>query len=393
MTSTYDIAVIGGGVMGLGLAGELAGRGMDVVLLEKEDVGREASYASGGMIAPFMELETRESELLSFGRKSLEMYKPFINRLEEETGEEVGLSSRGTLYVARHDDQQTEVEQLHEFQRRLGVETNKLDPVECRRKEPLLSSEIGVGLFGPREMWVNNRRLTLALLLRCRRRGVDVRTHEPVVDLKYGHSRRIKQCRTSRGTIEADQYINAAGAWSSALPGLSEGDRVPVRPVKGQAVAVQLTDDFLPQFIIRTPDVYCVPHPPERMVLGATSEERGFDQRVTAGAVLELIHDAAEVLPGVLDQPLLETWAGFRPASRDNRPVLGPAPSAENLWYATGHYRSGVLLLPVTVQLLADYMESGCRPEALESFRPDRFVPGPDNKASTPGKGGVAGSC
>lgn len=365
------LVVIGGGLIGLGVAGSWAAD-HDVILLEKGTCGREASHAAAGMLGPVMEVEFNEPEQLRLNKRSHELYPDFVRRLEDETGVDTGFRTEGTYFVAVDPPEQEDLERLWKYQKRMDLDVEKVDVATCREDEPRLSNYISRAMFTESDFQVDNRKLVEALKTRCQRRGVTIREQEPVRRLHY-EGDRVASVETERDRYTADYFLLAAGAWSARIEGLRDQDRMPVRPVKGQALSVQLSDPPEVRHVIRSPEVYCVPKDDGRMVIGATMEEEGFDGRVTAGAVLDLLHKAYELLPFVYEQELLETWAGFRPASRDSLPILGPGRATENLVFATGHYRNGVLLTPITIQLLSSWLDQKDIPELMEPFLPGRF--------------------
>lgn len=366
-----SIVVIGGGCIGLGVAGELA-ESHEVILLEKDTCGRGASYAAAGMIAPVMEAEFGEEKLLELGLQSLELYPKFVDELEREVNRTVDFRTQGTLGVAFDQAGESDLKRQVNFLQEKGLPVEHLSVEEARELEPRLSSYLNYTVKISSERQVDNRKLVDALLERCRRRGVTIREHEAVEKITY-RKNRIEGVITSEKTYKPDLTIVCAGAYSAKIPGLRELDQPPIRPVKGQAVGLKLGSPPEVQHVVRSPDVYCVPKSEGRLVVGGTMEEEGFDRRVTAGAVLELLHEAYEVLPFLYEKELLESWAGLRPASRDSLPVLGPSPTTENLGFATGHYRNGILLTPVTIQLIKEWVESSTPPEPMKPFLPERF--------------------
>lgn len=369
-----DVAVIGGGCIGLGLAARLAEEYESVVLFDRDYPGLEATGAAGGMLAPIMELEFDEFELLELGRASLDQFPAYVRELESTTEMDVGLREWGTLFVALYERQVEELERLYEYQQRLGLEVEKLPAGRLLDQAPELSEQVVEGLRITDEKHVDNRKFSAALRVLCRQRNVRIHSNDPVVELNYDGAGRIDRIVSNFSEVRPERVVVAAGAWSGQLPGLKEADQLPVRPVKGQAAAVQLTPDFVPGSIIQTPEVYCVPHYPDRLLLGATMEEKGFERRPRVGGVYDMLFAGAEVLPDLKRQPFLETWVGHRPASFDSLPVIGPSCVTENLYFATGHYRNGILMTPITVDLLSAVIVNDATPALLEPFLPARFA-------------------
>ncbi len=255
---------------------------------------------------------------------------------------------------------------------RLGLKVEKLSPDRVRELEPRISSYVTKALSVPSERQVDNRLLAGALQDRCERRGVCLHEHEEVTELRY-QGDRVETVVTEGGQYHPDYVLVCAGAYSGEIGGLRDADRMPVRPVKGEAFALRLGNPPEIEHVLRTPEVYCVPKTDGRLVVGGTMREEGFDRTVTAGGVLDLLHDAYEVIPIVHEMELLETWAGVRPASRDSLPILGPSTVTENLGFATGHYRNGILLTPVTIQLMTEWLTSSSVPREMTPFLPSRF--------------------
>lgn len=366
-----EILVVGGGCIGLGVAGELA-RDHRVVLQEAGRCGRGASYAAAGMVAPIMEVEYGELELLRLGQRSRELYPGFVEELEAETDCPVGLRSKGTLGVALSRAEAEDLDRLFEYQNRLDLDVEEISPERCRELEPRISDYVTRAVLCRSEIQVDNRKLTEALRRRCERRGVRIHERDPVERVRCRNGS-VVSVETRERSHEPDLTLIAAGVGSPRIEGLSGADRVPVRPVKGQAVAVRLSDPPEVEHVIRTPKVYCVPKDDGRLVIGATMEEQGYDRRVTAGGVLDQLHRGYETLPFIYEQELLETWAGLRPASRDSLPILGPSAETKNLGFATGHFRNGILLTPITVQLISGWVNDGSVPDEMEPFLPARF--------------------
>jgi glycine oxidase len=320
------------------------------------------------MLAPVTEADAGERALLELGLRSARAWPAFAAELEEASGVDVGLRACGTLVVARDRDEAEALERELELRERLGVAVQRLRPTAARRLEPALAPAIRLALDVPDDHAVDPRRVCLALARAAAEAGAVLRPGTEVAALRPGEGVTLVD-----GTdVGGAQVVVAAGAWAGALPGVPDAARLPVRPVKGQSL--RLRDPAGPgllERVVRFEGGYLVPRGDGRYVLGATVEERGFDTAMTALGVHELLRDAAELVPGVLELEIEELIAGLRPGTPDNAPVLGPAPAADGLVWATGHFRGGVLLAPVTAELVAA-MLAGEHPE--HAFGPERFA-------------------
>ena len=365
-----DVVVVGGGVIGLSVAWKLAGKGASVTVVD-DHPGEAASWAAAGMLAPVTEVHYGEEPLLALARTSADLYPRFVDDLERASGLPAGYSDSGTLAVALDADENAVLQELYLFQSRLGLEAERMKSAACRALEPGLSSSVRGGIFVPGDHQIDNRLLLAALRTACERGGVrfvndrvaELRGREAVEEAVTEDGNRIR-CRTA---------VLAAGCWSSALTGVPEQALPPVRPVKGQILQVRPLHPVPPlDHSIRGADVYIVPRADGRVIVGATVEELGFDTRVTAGAVHELLRDARELVPSVDDMELIETSCGLRPGSPDNAPMIGPSVH-KGLVIATGHYRNGILLAPVTADALSAFICDGELPESMAPFTPQRF--------------------
>jgi glycine oxidase len=355
-----DVAVIGGGLAGLTGAWRAAQRGARVVLLERGELAAQASRAAAGMLAPAAEADLGERALLALGLRAAQRWPAFAAELQEATGAEVGYRRCGTLIVARDDDEAAALERELGFRAQLGLPVSRLRPSQARRLEPALAPTVRLALEAPDDHVADPRLLAPALAEAARRAGAVLRTGAEVVAVRPG------EVELAGGEIvRAGEVVVAAGAWAGALTGVA------VRPVKGQILRLRDPDGpGLLERVVRWDGGYLVPRGTGRYVLGATMEDRGFDTRVTAGAVHELLRDASELVPGVLELELEEAFAGLRPTTPDNTPLIGRS-DRSGLVFATGHHRSGVLLASITGELVADAL-TGAPPE--QALHPDRFA-------------------
>ena len=385
-----DAVVVGGGVIGLGIAWRAALAGMAVTVVD-DAPGRGASWAAAGMLAPVTEVHYGERPLLRLNLAAAARWPGFAAELEEASGQPVGYRPGGTLAVARDADDNAALEDLYQFQLRCGLEVERLRSRECRQLEPGLAPSIRGGVLASGDHQVDNRALVEALLAACSRAGVRMvpgRVAEltvtgdrvtGVVLAGTGHGGEDAgpgpaPSRPAGEALAAGTVVLAAGCWSGGIGGLAAEALPPVRPVKGQLLYLRgPADQPLCQGNVRGLEVYVVPRGDGRVVVGATVEEQGFDIQVTAGAVHELLRAALELLPDVAELELTETVVGLRPGSPDNAPMLGPT-GPEGLVVATGHYRNGILLTPVTADAIAELLATGQVPELIAPFGPARFA-------------------
>jgi glycine oxidase len=367
-----DAVVVGGGVIGLGIAWRATHAGMTVTVVD-EAPGRGASWAAAGMLAPVTELHYGEDELLALNLASAARWPGFAAEVEEASGQPVGYRPGGTLAVARDADDNAALEDLYRFQLRCGLDVQRLRSRECRQLEPGLHPSIRGGVLAAGDHQVDNRALVLALLGACERAGVRMLAGR-VAELATQDDRVTGVVLAGGEARSAGTVVLAAGCWSGGLGGLAAEALPPVRPVKGQLLYLRgPADQPLCSGNVRGLEVYVVPRGDGRVVVGATVEEQGFDTRVTAGSVHDLLRAAMELLPDVAELELLETVVGLRPGSPDNAPMLGPA-GPEGLVVATGHYRNGILLTPVTADAVAELLATGQVPELIAPFGPGRFA-------------------
>jgi glycine oxidase len=358
-SSEFDVAVAGGGAIGLACAWRAAARGLRTVVLDAGEPG--AWQVAAGMLAPVAEADPGEAALLELGLRSARGFEAFCAELAEASGIDPGLLERGTLVVARDRDEAEALDRLLAFRRRLGLGVERLLPSAARRAEPALAPTVRLALDVAGDHSVDPRRLVAALAQAVRG---SIRRARVTRVLTAGE--RVRGVELKGGeVVEAGAVLIAAGAHAGRF------GSVPVRPVKGQVL--RLRDPHGPGLVertIRTHDAYLVPRADGRYVLGATMEERGFDTAPTAGGVFELLRDVSEVVPGVLELEVEELIAGLRPATPDNLPAIGRG-ELDGLFWATGHHRNGILLSGLTGALAAAAL---CGEEVPASVDPARFA-------------------
>ena len=371
------VLIVGGGAIGLAIGWRLARAGLAVALFDRDRVGHSASWASAGMLSPLAEVQFEEEDLLHLGLKGLSVYPEFVGELEAETGCCVGYRRDGVLIVGITQDDLEYLKFRYRYQRDLGLPVTYLSGDEAREREPHLSAQVSAAVWCPGDHQVDNRRLVMALKKGLVAAGGEV-FEEMGVDELLIDGTRVRGVRVGEEIFEGDTVVLASGCWSRLIPGLPDCVRPPVRPVRGQIMRLTMTEDFALNTMVWYSRVatstvaYLVPKDNGHLVLGATSEEMGFDEDVTAGGMFELLRAAWEVLPGVYDLPLIESAAGLRPGSRDDAPILGETP-IEGLIMATGHYRKGILLTPLTALSIAEVILEGRTPALIRPFGIDRF--------------------
>jgi glycine oxidase len=371
-SQSAEVLIIGGGVIGLAVARSLALRGVrDVLLIERNSLGGESSSAAAGMLAPQAEAN-RAHEFFYLTCHSRDMYPAFAAALLEETGIDIELETTGTLYLAFTEHDAEELATRYQWQTKAGLPIEKLNAETVRQLEPAINEEVQVGLKFPLDTQVENRRLITALATANERLGVRVETGTAVSSLKIERNR-VTGVETSRGFIASDTVVIAGGAWSSLL---GAGDKalpdLRIKPVRGQMLCFQ-PNLQVTKHVIYSPRGYLVPRRDGRLLAGSTTEQAGFEKQVTASGVHSILAAALEISPQVAGLPLTDCWAGLRPRAADTLPVLGPCAEIAGVYYATGHYRNGILLAPITGELIAGAIVDKAFPVALEIFSPDRF--------------------
>lgn len=370
---TADVVIVGGGVIGLASAWRLAQRGMPVTLFDPEP-GSGASSVAAGMLAPVTEATLGEEELLELGLASLARWDGFAADLEDASGERVGLRTDGTVFVAFDADDRAMLGDVVDRERSLGLTVGDLSHRELRALEPGLAPQVRRGAFAVDERSVDPVALVAALLAAAQEAGVELRRRR-VVSLRSAGVVLDDGERVAAGTV-----VLAAGSWSPEVTGLPPSAVPRVRPVKGQVATLrQRPDDIVVRHTVRGyvrgSAIYLVPRDDGRLVCGATVEERGWDATVTAGGAYELLRDVLSVFPGLDEAELVEVRSGFRPATPDHLPLLGQS-GVEGVLMATGHYRNGILLTPITAEAVAAFVTGEDPPPEVGPCDPGRFARG-----------------
>jgi glycine oxidase len=351
-----DVVIVGGGVIGLAVAWRAREKGLSVKVLEREEIGRGTSYVAAGMLAPVAEAEfgAAGKRLLELGLRSAEMWPGFAAELERASGGEVGLLRTGTLLLARDEDEARALERQLAFRQSLGLPAERLLASAAREREPGLAPTVRLAIECPEDHSVDPRLVLAALRQACENAGVEIRERAAVesVELDAAGTRVTGVILRAGERVPAGLVVLAAGAWTGQIAGLPSDAQVSVRPVKGQIL--RLRDPAGPGLlrrVVRFQGGYLVPRADGSYVLGATVEEKGFELSPTAGGVYELLREAHELVPGIDELQIEELSVGLRPGTPDNTPAIGPG-AVDGLMWATGHYRNGILLAPLTAELV-----------------------------------------
>lgn len=356
-----DVIVIGGGVIGLAVARELAGR-KSVLLLDRGSTGQGTSRAAAGMLTPLSEADD-QGPLFQLSCASHAMFDDFICDLEAETKVDCGYSKEGLLALASTEEAAKALRCRFEWQKNAGFQVELLSGDEVRKLEPLITLPVAAAVFMPGDRLVTPRRFVNALRESCFNRGVEMRLGLHVEEIgphavKVGHL-----------TLEAETIVLASGVWSGELKGVNPP--IPVYPRKGEILSLAMPAGSFRR-MIRWGSAYFAPRPSGELVVGATNEDAGFDTSNTPAGLGRLLNDAQQISSHVGRFPILETWSGLRPATPDGLPILGPS-AVPGVYYATGHYRNGVLLAPVTASIMRDLIESGKTSQPILPYSPSRF--------------------
>ncbi len=365
---SFDVAVVGGGIIGGSIAFELTMHKLRVVLLDRKEPGQEASWAAAGMLAPAPE-SPDAMPLVPLGRASLERYPRFVAAVEEASGSRVGYRREGTLELIFNEEAEREPGSRLTLHQGLGLPAEALEIERARELEPTLSSEARAAVLLSYEASVDNRALTAAVLAAASARGAEIRARADVQALVREGNRCVGVIAGGE-KISAAQVVIAAGCYSGALEGVAP--YAPTRPVRGQMMALRSAKVQIRR-VLRSPRGYIVPRGNGLFVAGSTSENVGFEKSVTPAGLAQILRTALELAPGLADAAVVESWSGLRPDTPDHLPLLGPT-DIEGLVIATGHYRNGILLAPITAKLIGEWLVERKSFPAGEAFSPLRFL-------------------
>jgi glycine oxidase len=368
MTKQFDIVIAGGGLIGGAIALELALAGMRVAIFDQGEPGKEASWAGAGILSPAPE-NPATIPLVTLAKASMSLYPEFVARVEEISGHNVGYRPNGTVDALFSRDAVRELSTHVALHHGWGLRAEAISAEDARELEPALSSELEAAVLRPDEASVDNRALTQAVLEAARRSGAQIFPHHEVNGI-WRDKQRCCGLLLKSEKISAKWTIIAAGAFSAGIPGMDA--YAPVRPAKGQMIALR-DDRVTIERVLWSDNVYLVPRDDGRILAGATVEYVGFDRKVTAGGLEKILTGAIELAPGLANATVEETWAGLRPDSPDHLPILGPV-DLDGLLFATGHFRSGILLAPITARLICEWVTQQCVSVDWERFSPSRFV-------------------
>jgi glycine oxidase len=364
-----DVAVVGGGVIGLAVARRAALGGLSVVVLERGQPAMEASWAAAGMLSPLAEANGPGPflDLLLAARRT---YPAFAAALREETGEDVGYSDAGTLFLSLREEDDAELEHRFAWQSAAGLCVGRLSADEAREMEPAINPGVRFALRFPGDHQVDSRALGAALRTAAARAGADVRTGADVVRVQRDGDRATGVALADGSRVDAGAVVIAGGSWAGRIEGLPRP--IPVEPVHGQLLAMDTAPPLF-RHVVDSPRCYLVPRASGRVIAGATSERVGWRKALTPSGLRRLLDGAVEIAPSLDNAPLAETWSGLRPGTPDGLPILGADPDVPNLLYAAGHFRNGILLTPLTADAVGALLLSEPPAVDLAPYSISRF--------------------
>src|ERR1700686_272813 len=363
----FDVAIAGGGLIGATIAFELARAGLHVALFDRQQPGEGSSWAAAGILSPAPENAGMISTV-PLGRASLQLYPEFVATVEEISGQSVGYRARGTLEALFSADAQEKLSTIIALHHGLGLKAGAISAEDAREMEPGLSPELEAAVFRPDEACVDNRALTKAVLTAAVRTDVKIFTAANVQSI-FKNGGRCEGFLVDGKKVQSRWTIIAAGCCSAEIEGAAQ--YAPVRPAKGQMIALR-AEDFSIERVLWSDHVYLVPRNDGRILAGSTVEYVGFDKKVTAGSVQKIIAAALQLAPALADAQIEETWAGLRPDTPDHLPIIGPT-DLDGLLIATGHFRSGILLAPITARLIREWITTQNISLDWSRFSPMRF--------------------
>lgn len=368
-----DIIVIGGGLIGCGIAAQLASNGLKVSLFERGELMKEASWAAAGMLAPQSEL-TAITPLFLLCQKSLAIYPEFVTKLYEQTKLDPCYRTEGSLQLAFDQTSAQELEKKLSWQTSAGLNLRKLTANEIKEFIPNISSKVLTGYYLPDEHQVDNRKLSESIVKLAQISGVNFHTGSQVTEIIIEQNKAVGIIANGERYL-ANKIINAAGSWSSlfSLSNFPKYILPAIKPVRGQMLAVKTSPKTL-SYTLHCEHIYLVPRFDGTIIIGSTTEHVGYDKNITINGLENLSKETKRIIPELANASLVSAWAGLRPASTDLLPVLGEHNQLPGLIFATGHYRNGILLAPITIDLISKLVITGKANEFLLPFSPNRFV-------------------
>jgi len=378
---TYDVVIVGGGIIGGSIAFELARRNLRVAVLDRQELMHEASWAAAGMLSPAPD-NPAAIPLVPLGRASLALYPNFVAAVEEASEMRTGYRTGGALEVLCHGDEERELSTLVALHHGLGLACEPLRLEEAREMEPALGRDARAAAFLPDEASVNTRLLTAAVLAAAETAGATLCPGMEVTSLAKAGDRCIGVRTAEDETISAQHVVLAAGCWTSRIS--EAAPYAPTRPVRGQMVALRHAGKPIRR-VLRSERGYIVPRDhstPQKLVAGSTLENAGYEKAVTSGGLEQILGAVNELAPSLAGAEIVETWSGLRPGTPDQLPIIGPT-DIEGLMIATGHYRNGILLAPVTAKLITEWITEGRTMLNGEDFNPLRFMRGNADRSAT----------
>ena len=364
----FDVAIAGAGLIGSAIAMELGRAGLRVGLFDKQEPGREASWASAGILSPAPE-NPGMIVMVPLGIASMELYRDFVANVEEITGRDTGYRRTGTLEAFFSRNAREELSTVVALHHGLGLKAEAISADDAREMEPALSEEMEAAVFRPEEGSVDNRALTAAVVGAAKRSGAEIFAGVAVRGIRR-EGARCTGLVIDNEVVEAQFTVIAAGSFSAEIEGA--GAYAPVTPAKGQILALRPSDAKIER-VLWSENIYLVPRKDGRVIAGATIERVGFDKSLTAGGLQKLLAGAIELAPCLASARIEEIWAGLRPDSPDHLPIIGPTGIA-GLVIATGHFRSGIVLAPITARLICEWVTKQSVSTDWERFSPMRFA-------------------
>lgn len=365
-----EVLIIGGGIIGLSLARELHKKGArKITILERGEIGKEASFAAAGMLAPHAETEKLD-DFYYFCDESNKLYPSFAEELLDETGVDIELDREGTLYLAFNENDVSEIRRRFEWQKSAGLEVEHLSAQETRQLEPFVSPDVLESLFFPNDWQVENRQVLHALEKYCEFNEIKIIQNCRATELLI-ENRKAIGVQTPLNDFFADTIISATGAWSALIRNYISPFEV--KPIRGQMISFHTAKRLFSK-VIYSPRGYLVPRADGRVLVGATVEDVGFEKEITDSGIDFLRENAFEIAPSLINLEIHEKWCGLRPFAADGLPILGSFPQVENFFTATAHYRNGILLAPLTAKVLAEKIVENKDSAYLNIFSPQRFA-------------------